>query len=238
MVVWIFAGGGEAEIEGLVKFFRKNFPSCKFQRRSPVRQKPGGKPGKKIDALGKTGKSLSRQIKYHLPKSLLSGTCDLILILDDLDCQNPDERKRAFSEVIDSVKEAGNIERFIGFAAPELESWVIADWDNTFARHSDFRGYHEGLRYTLSHDYKVPLNDPEAFSEYDPDKDSCKDKLSETIIQAVDATAVKLGKKLTRYSKSRHTPDLLLCAIVENIAAKCPLFRELYNFLTDFCKGK
>ncbi len=83
MVVWLFAGGGEAEIEGLIPFFRRNFPFCEFQRKTPVRKKRGPKPGKDINALGKTGKSLSRQIKYQLPKALLSETCDLILVLDD-----------------------------------------------------------------------------------------------------------------------------------------------------------
>lgn len=218
MVVWLFAGGGEAEIEGLIPFFRRNFPFCEFQRKTPVRKKRGPKPGKDINALGKTGKSLSRQIKYQLPKALLSETCDLILVLDDLDCQDPEERKKAFSDAIDCVNAAANTERFTAFAAPELEAWIIADWENTFARHSDFRGFHEGLRYTLSHDCKVPLDNPESFSEYDPEQDSCRDKLSEVIIQAVELTAIRLKNELTGYSKATHTPELLIHTAGRNMS--------------------
>jgi hypothetical protein len=235
VVIWIFSGGGEAEIEGLIPFFRKSFPDCEFQRKTPVRQKRGPKPGKEINALGKSGKSLSRQIKYQLPHALRSETCNLILVLDDLDCRNPDERKKAFSDVIDCVSGASFIKRFVAFAAPELEAWVLADWENTFARYSDFRGFHKDLQYTLSRDYQVPLNAPESFSAYDPEKDSCKEKLSEIIQQAVEATALN-NKKSVRYSKAIHTPGLLICAVAENVAAKCPLFKELYNFLNQLSK--
>lgn len=48
MVVWLFAGGGESEIDGLVPFLRKHFPHCHFERITPARIKRGPKPGKKL----------------------------------------------------------------------------------------------------------------------------------------------------------------------------------------------
>ena len=42
MVVWVFAGGGEAEVAGLINFLRKNFnTSCRFERRTPIKNKRG-----------------------------------------------------------------------------------------------------------------------------------------------------------------------------------------------------
>jgi hypothetical protein len=45
MVVWLFSGGGEAEVRGLVPFLKANFPEYQFERKSPVRRKPGPRPG-------------------------------------------------------------------------------------------------------------------------------------------------------------------------------------------------
>jgi len=100
VVVWIFAGGGEAEIRGLVNFFRKHFINCEFERKTPIRPKPvPQKVKKKRHALGQTGESLAKQI---------------------------------------------------GFAAPELEAWIIADWDNTIAKLRDFRQSHLAMQWWLS----------------------------------------------------------------------------------------
>ncbi|MDM8548637.1 hypothetical protein QUF72_01115 [Desulfobacterales bacterium HSG2] len=228
MVVWLFAGGGEAEIEGLVPFFRDNFPHCRFERLTPARIKKGPKPGKKTYGPGLTGKGFADQIKTILAVALLSGSCDLILILD---CRDADKQRRIFSAAIDSVNNASGISRFIGFAAPELEAWIIADWENTFAGHVDFRSFHEGLRYRLSHNYNVPFDNPESFSEYDEKKDSCKEKLSQAIIDAVFEESLRLNKRLERYSKQNHTPQLLRCADPGKVADKCPFFKEVYNCL-------
>ena len=34
-----------------------------------------------------------------------------------------------------------------------------------------------------------------------------------------------------------HTPLLLLKIVPENLQKRCPLFRELYNYLHDFCSN-
>jgi len=57
VVVWVFAGGGEAEVRGLIPFLQKNFPGCQFERKTPARIKPGPKPGK-VTGYGKTGKRM------------------------------------------------------------------------------------------------------------------------------------------------------------------------------------
>lgn len=34
MVIWVFAGGGESEVRGLIPFLRKHFPGCTFERKT------------------------------------------------------------------------------------------------------------------------------------------------------------------------------------------------------------
>ncbi len=224
MVVWLFAGGGEAEVKGLVQFLRKNFTHYDFEIKTPIRNKPGPKADQAYKAYGKTGKSLAAQIKEVFEISLKYHRCDAILIIDDLDCRDYKQQHQFFLNTLETYN-IENIDKIIGFAAPELEAWIVADWNNTFAKYSDFRGFHQKMQYWLSTDGKVSFEKPESFSEYDPQKGVCKEKLSEMIIQAVWETSRK------RFSKAIHTPDLLQMANPENVALKCPLFRELYRNL-------
>ncbi len=229
MVVWVFAGGGESEIKGLILFFRKSFSDCQFERKTPINNKKAPNPKK---ALGKTGKSLADQISWQLNNSLRDNEkCDLILVIDDLDCRDVEQQNQLFLKAINIVKEASEIKQIIAFAAPELESWIVADWQNTFAKHIDFRGFHQGMRHWLS-TKNFPFDAPESFSEYDSDKDSCKEKLSELIIEAVSEKAQK------RYSKASHTPFLLQQVNPENVVEKCPLFRELYLTFNNLFKSE
>jgi len=56
---------------------------------------------------------------------------------------------------------------------------------------------------------------------------SCKEKLSKAIMDSVPAEVVK-------YSKATHTPRLLQLIDPNVVGQKCPLFRELYTYLTNF----
>ncbi len=233
MVVWVFAGGGEAEVAGLIPFLEKNFPGCKFERKTPVKKKPGSKPGKE-NSYGATGKSLIAQINKILPLALQqSDKCDLILVFDDLDCRDSIKQKEKISEVLSKITATHKINQFIGFAAPELESWIIADWNNSIARHPSFRGRHEQMRWWLSTEKNIPFDNPESFSEYDSQKDCCQQKLSDALIES--SVLSEFDSSVTRLSKALHTPELLLATNPEEIQRKCPLFRELYNYLNDYC---
>ncbi|GAB4300094.1 MAG: hypothetical protein Fur0025_39490 [Oscillatoriaceae cyanobacterium] len=244
MVVWVFAGGGEAEVGrsqlkfsevgGLIPFLHKHFPGCTFERKTPVRQKPGPKPNKNL-AYGKTGQSLIEQIQKELPIALRGGKCDLILVIDDLDCRNPDEQKQKFLNAIDTVSAATDIEKFVGFAAPELEAWIIADWDK-MAKHRDFMGNRwQRMRWWLSSQKNIDFDHPESFSEYDAGKDSCRDKLSAAIVEASERID-ESNRNKPRFSKAEHTASLLLEIDASIVQRKCPLFRELYNKLNQFCQ--
>ncbi len=228
VVVWLCAGGGEAEVAGLVPFLNRYFRGCGFKRMTPILQKPGPRPN--AQGYGKTGKSLAQQIERQLTEALKAGeTCALVLVLDDLDCRDVEQQKQLFYATLERIEGLADVPKFVGFAAPELETWLIADWDHTFARHVDFRKAHEAMRRWLSQERNVPFAAPETFSHYDAAKDSCADKLSQELIDAA------LEYSDTHYSKATHTPALLRDARPDVIRRKCPLFRELYTALSSFC---
>lgn len=224
--MWVFAGGGESEIRGLMPFLGKHFSSCNFERRTPVRLKWGPKPGVKTKdvGMGKTGKDLARQITRELDAALRGGRCDLILVIDDLDCFCREERHKLLLEAISKIPDAAAISRVIAFAAPEIESWIIADWDNTVAKHIDFRGCAKAMQHWLSKEKKVVFADPESFGEYDPERKTCKEKLSDQIIEA----SLEHGAR-NSYSKGTHTPHFLREIEPTVVARKCPLFKLFYN---------
>lgn len=248
MVIWVFSGGGEAEIGlrkteqrkhkidqgGLIKFLQKNFPHCTFVRKTPAHIKPGPKPGSSV-GYGRTDKSLIAQISEELPIALRNepGKCDLILVFDDLDCRNPIEQREKFLAAISKIPGTEKISKFIGFAVPEIEAWIIADWGNSIARNPDFRGKHERMRHWLSTEKNVPFDHPESFSEYDSERDCCQEKLSTALVDS--SVLEEFDIHTTRFSKGYHTPLLLLEIRPNEVQIRCPIFREFYNYLQDFC---
>ncbi len=247
MVVWLLAGGGEAEVRGLDSFFAKHFRPCRFIRMAPVRRKllsrrDGGPQAGYNTAYGSTGRALADEIRQRLPKALRFSdeTCDLILVIDDLDCRDPDTQRRMFLEaiesaiksVIESVPAATGIPGFVGFAAPELEAWIIADWDNAIAKDPDFRSRHQAMKHWLATRKQIDFDTPENFSNLSPERDTCEDKLSEAIIEATQQE----GSSDKWYRKGFHSPEMLKDVNPETVASKCPQFRGLRSFLNTACQ--
>lgn len=237
MVVWVFVGGGDSEIKGLIPFLQDQYKGHRFVRKSPARLKPGPRPpkGRGQDRFrragqghGRTGKSLAEQIVVLLTRAFWGKEfCDLILVIDDLDCHDPGSRRKLFRNAISGVEAAARIQRYVGFASPEVESWIVADWGNTIARDADFKEKHQAMRHWLSTERSVPFDRPEEFSSLDPVKNSCRDKLSDAIIKAtIECNARAL------FSKGTHTPRFLKQISPEVVSGKCPLFRELHNHLS------
>ena len=234
MVIWVFAGGGESEVRGLIPFLENSFKDHTFQRKSPIRRKPGPHPPKEEPApkepgYGRTGKSLAEQLAKLLFESLKGKEgCDLILVVDDLDCHDPDERRELFGKAMTRVEGAAGIPNFVGFASPEIEAWIIADWDSTIAKNPDFRGCHQEMRHWLSAQRSVRFDSPETFSQFDPDKNSCRDKLSDAIVDSSKHCSARAP-----YSKATHTARFLRQISPEVVSGKCPHFRQLHIRLSQ-----
>lgn len=244
MVIWLFAGGGEAEATGLVRFLERHFPPHLFVRQTPAIRKPGPKPKpdyKPIPRLqkpGLTGESLAEEIARRLPQAFQQGQADLLLVVDDLDCNDPQKCRKTLTKAIDEGCGPYAIKHLIGFAAPELEAWVIADWENTLGKDWEFRQFHQRMRWWLSGGWRqdehvlpfadVVFSNPENFSQHDPTTGACQHKLS-AMLQAAART-----QNAPYYSKAVVTPRLLYMASPTAISAKCPQFRRFYHALQNF----
>jgi len=231
-VIWLFAGGGEAEIRGLVPFFRRHFADISFERKTPVIRKPGPRPGINQCGYGLTGRSLVAEIIERLKKAFLMGErCDAILVIDDLDCRDYNNQKSIFINAIIPLLRGFDISNIhVGFSAPELESWIIADWDNSVACHPDFRRRHERMRHWLG-SANIPFGSPESFGVYDAARDCCDNKLSDLIIES--SMRHEDDRNYPRYSKANHTPLLLQDIRPEIVKDKCPIFKQLFLFLHE-----
>jgi hypothetical protein len=228
VVVWVFAGGGESEVRGLIPFLEENYGEHTFQRKSPIRRKPSPRPSAE-PGYGRTGKSLADQIGKLLSESLKGQEdCNLVLVIDDLDCHDPNARQQLFSAAVGQVGEASEISYFVGFASPEIEAWIVADWGNTVAKDPDFRGCHQEMQHWLSTQRSVHFDDPETFSHYDPDRKACHDKLSEAIVDS----SIECCERV-RYSKATHTARFLRQLSTDVVSQKCPQFRKLHARLSQ-----
>ena len=215
-------------MRGLIPFLENSYKDHTFQRKSPIRRKPGPRPSNQ-PGYGRTGKSLAGQIGKLLVESLRGKeNCDLILVIDDLDCHDADNRRALFGKAIARVEGAAYIPCFVGFASPEIEAWMIADWDSTIARDLDFRGCHQEMRHWLSAQKSVRFDSPETFSHFDPHKGSCRDKLSDAIVDSSKHCSARAP-----YSKATHTARFLRQISPEVVSGKCPHFRQLHIRLSQ-----
>lgn len=245
MVVWVFAGGGETEARGLLPFLESLFPNCIFERKFPVGikknpLKPRSVIGRTDDeyrvqqraqARGATGNRLTEQIGLRLSYAISHGeTCDLILVFDDLDCRDSDLQSRKFKEAIESVV-GDQFPTLICFAAPEIESWIIADWDHAMSQHAFFKSSFVEMKLCLQGQHNVSFDNPESFSEFDISKGSCRDKLSAAMQQCATEFASK------PYSKGEDSSYLIKQLDPEIVRRKCRYFRELFVSLTAFCNN-
>jgi len=92
------------------------------------------------------------------------------------------------------------------------------------------------MSWWLSQEKNVRFDIPESFSEYDYDKDSCREKLSEVLI-ASTIVEHESNRDKARFSKGLHTPLLLMSIDPNEVQKKCPLFRQLYNSLNNVCRS-
>jgi hypothetical protein len=113
VVVWVFAGGGETEVAGLIKFLQRLFPeNFVFERKTPFDStKKGAKPNRK-STFGISNTSLIEAIHKYLPLAFLNEKYkpDLILVIDNLDCGDLDHQRQQFLDCITNIDKTKNIE--------------------------------------------------------------------------------------------------------------------------------
>ncbi|MCT7965559.1 hypothetical protein NG799_04320 [Laspinema sp. D1] len=289
MVIWLFAGGGETEYDGLVKLLQKEFPDYHFERKLPERaHKPIGKPKRdahenenKVNAT--TGpdllKAISESLSFLLTRKsledlLLKGSlCDAILVIDDLDCRQWDGlvcneikspgflkiQNHYIEQVQRSLDRAKNPlddwmknrlyevqfqpEIIVGFASPEIESWIIADWgkgeEREKCQHRDFPEHQWFLMKRWLQDVaQVDFDNPELYGGFNPETKRCQMKLSEQIMEAATQAQIpQEAQKPSRYNKRRHSSELLEKISGRRVERICPIFKAMYRSLQLLGKG-
>ena len=230
MVVWVYAGGGDAEVGGFVPFLQQHL-NCVFERRTP-RPKPGPRPGVSI-YHGLTGTSFIAEMRLDLQK-YWDGTAGAILVLDDTDQNAPAEHETLLRQAVIEIlrPEGGAVSTdtlpiVIALAVPELEMWLLADWDNTFKK--AFKSCYGAVQHELSSVNKVDFSAPENFSVFNEAGEY--QKISQII---KDLIWHKSGKAV-RYSKATDTPRLLQIIDPNIVKGKCPYFRSFWNAITKLC---
>lgn len=221
MRVWVYAGGGHTEAIGLPRFLRRHFTDTTFHMVTPYRIKPGPNPKAQegLQYSGDTGKNLARSIREKL--AYWDGSAQVMLIIDDLDCDDAERRRTLLLEAAKSVPEGYPAPVVvIGLAAPEIEAWIIADWGNTMGK--DFAPCSREVQKALE-DRQIPLEQPEDFACIDREGQNIK--LSALLKESVEACCIG------SYSKAKDSPALLGKMNPESVAAKCPHFRKFWREL-------
>jgi hypothetical protein len=244
MVVWVFSGGGEAEVRGFLPFLSETFPSLQFDRRFPCGIKEHPKKLRRYgsdesykraqidNARGATGDSLCTQIQKRLADAIqYERACDLILVFDDLDCKDSTSQCELFIKSIENVFQDKNINLpyLIAFSAPEIEAWIIADWDNIILQHPTFGARSSDIKYRLSK-RGIDFTNPEIFSTLNQARNACEEKISEVIQDCC--------LPVEYYSKDTDSSALLKKINPVEVAKKCPHFRHLYRTLQNFAETK
>jgi hypothetical protein len=228
VVVWVYAGGAEAEAMGLIPFLEQHF-NHEFERRLPRLQRdaPRYKPERLQPQQGTqtyeegTGDALARRITKDLVEHWESKV-EAIFIVDDLDCADSQKRTTQLREAVTRANQNVNIPIIVGFAAPELESWLIADWGNSIGKEDIWKTCQHTARKYLE-DKKVDFNVPESFDCHD-ENGKYVYKLSHFLIEAIETCC----QGTTRFSKGTDTPRLLKRSNPNVIQRKCPLFRQFW----------
>ena len=232
MVVWLYAGGGQAEL-GVVPWLQKIFSTVSFERRTPQIVKPGPRPNSsplnKIQQPGLTGASLAEKIKKDLADRWGNDKPDVLILLDDTDCEVPAKRKGILATAVrGSIPEGEMPCLTVALAVPELEVWLLADWKNTFEKS------HPKCSFDLKQSLKeagVDFSKPETFDCYCNEPGNYR-KISVLIQSAFDESC---GPG-PRYSKATDSNRLLQRANPNTVAENCPHFKTFWIELASCLK--
>lgn len=246
---------GEREISAIDAFLRKIYPErIVFERLFPARQKPGPKhkPGqppasfKDQGAGGITGHGLVDVMEARLEKYYRGAACvyDMIVVIDDADCRFLDESvyqhwRQGLWDKVCAWTEKPDLLFVPLLASPEIEAWLLADWNEGFGR--EYASIEGQLRKTLVQDDYLgaePWVEVENFGgPYDGVKGSCTRKLSNEINKALgklaedraNKTGTVVDQKTYTYSKRENGPDMLRRVRPDEVAEICRRFfrREL-----------
>jgi hypothetical protein len=273
-----FFTGGFTESGAMQYFLEKMGDNIKISQFCPnkamKRRGTNGRPHMIKSVNGLTGASLIHYVYDYIDKYQDDlKEYDAILIEDDLDDRfyeytvagdETTKRKCRNSEYIQYCNEIRNIIRvklhkddgfpvFLLFASPEIESWFLADWDNSFGKvygpkgvnilNSASNSYfsYSFNKYVRKNILKQYENNIEAYGYFNGEYVKLSTQIQEALsgeykvwINNDDSYGISRCEAL-EYSKSIHGDKMLRSISPEQVGNKCLMFyRETYDELQKF----
>lgn len=241
------------------EFLKKIAPDVEWQRCFPAVSKPAPKIGRPHAEpqgrhAGATGRRLIDAMLRQLQEHWRGAAChlDFVLLIDDADCRfadagDPTAEQIAWDGMLrQRVREAAGKPE-LGFysllAWPEIEAWLLTDWDNGFA--IQYRQVAPSLRQHISACVLHPhvWEQVEGFGGHLKDG-SCEHKLSARIQEAfvdktgcvcrppfLDRVTQQTDGAILAYSKRIDGAAMLKRIDPDRVAQDCPRFRSVYHRL-------
>jgi hypothetical protein len=232
---------GDLQLAAIDAFLRKISPDILWTRAFPAREKPGPKhkPGSAPVSFkdprdgGVTGRTLVDRMRERLTKHYRGPDCDLdaVVVIDDADCRFLDDGavQRWTQDLEREVRlwtERSEL-RFVALlASPEIEAWLLADWEEGFGR--EYASIQVPLGQALDRDLlgaRPWVRIEEFGGPFDREKGSCTQKLSTEVQSALARLAMEKGEAADRwtytYSKRDNGPDMLRRIRPDKAAESC-----------------
>ena len=263
-----FFTGGYTELYGMTQFLKKINGEADFIKLTPTRERKSKEDirnrARHMEMISKresglTGKKLIDHVKNFVQEERFKEErYDMILIEDDKDDRfltiqadgtaaiDEKEWETFKQEVQEQLQKVGvTIPIIMIMAAPEVEAWFLADWDNSFGQE---------YRQILSNDqnqyfstkFRIHINEEILTERYKNDIesygyfDSQYVKLSERIqksLEEIDFMGGYSGEYPTesvRYSKTKNGGRMLANIEPQSVLQKCThCFREGYYKLQE-----
>ena len=200
----------------------------------PQKIKPGSRPGVSTHkvVVGNTGIALATSIKLNLAEHWKKGSADVLLLLDDTDCNKPIVRRESLQQAVNDGVAVDDLPCIaIALAVLELEVWLLADWQNAFAK--NYGGFQVQMRDELKKE-GVDFTNLESFNcRCKKDEGEKYRKISETLKEAFgEFCGTSPG-----YSKGTDTSRLLMQVDPAVVAQNCPHFKTFWIELKSCIYG-
>lgn len=240
-------------------FLRKLAPHVRWQRCFPAVSKPAPKLGRphavpSTEHSGTTGQQLVERMLQCLQRHHCGRACqlDFVLLIDDADCRfaNTVDARAAWTDwetlltrQVRECTERPTLGFYVLLASPEIETWLMADWENGFGR--AFPDIASSLRQHFATCVLSPLS-WDRLEGYGGRLlgGSCEHKLSRRIAESFDISTdcqcrPPLRERIQRYpgdrpisySKRIDGPAMLKHIDPSVVARRCPSFRVVYERL-------
>jgi len=238
-----FCTGGYTEIGAINSFLEKINPNIYWERCFPTADKPRLAIGRMNSTpiasySGITGSDLTEMMYDRLSKYYKHSDFDGFLLIDDLDCRYHSNLAAGIDLFIETHSD--NVQKilekqvafYVLFASPEVESWLLADWNNSFAKQ-----YPQSVAYKVQERLKKDIikeywdNNLELYGGAFVNG-GCESKISSEIQDTFSLVGLDEQERVYSYSKRNEGVDMLRRIEPMQVGRKCNIcFLPQYNKL-------